>query len=934
MPEDRAPEAARPSISVARIILVLGLLLGFLAERELFFPLRGALEQKSDLAVTASIESGTLIEIFLNGQFDRSFTAHIQPGRMATYLFHDVPSSISFIRLDVTDSGNAHVAVKDISLISNGAVAGSIQASELKKWSSNQLVKDSAHQEDDVATFVTESNDPYLYSGGLTLAAPDESRPFSIREFVLQHLDLLVAGLACLILIASRIGLTIFLPAVALLGITSYAVRKVAWHCLQLHVGTPQISQAVGNAGFHGYVKLPEQLAFTAGLAAIICSGLALGLLFRRWNADSTSEATLAHQPPFSLWKVLSVIALFVVLDFPNLATARVAFLHTELSDSGFDWANVFAWDFLYHYGFLPFRDYWFPYGGDYSQMGTAPTSLWFTYIVQCVLFSALFVSLYEICNRRVLVALAVLLPAGILIHMSVLQGTKRYFAALGAVLGFCALWKAKPRGMFPAAVFGAYLGWVFAREPNQLIYAAPALGVIGLFFLLEPHHNRRFRRRVAQLITIASVFLVAVALNCSLLFIRGQLPEFLAFYAHMSAMGAAVSIPAPIIEWYSLSPKYENLLLLSMHVIAGLGAYFVVRKEMRQFGLLLLGLALLESMIFYKMLLRPHMAKQIIGISVVAAGIYLSHWARSFRGPQLFAGAYLFGTGFGYLAHEGVIRDLAAEYQNRAETFSSNLEVLLDGTDLSREDFDSYYKLPRFTGLDEDTIKLTEYVQSKEFPRFGGKFYVFGNESFLYALLKEKPCPYISFYDGSSVFAQQRTLRCLAEQRPQLIAWNSANKIFDDVPNEVRVPLLFDYVVAHFAPETKFGRFQVLRQRDEHEPIDWGFWRAQLGDSIHLGAIPRFSSYQKLKTCREGNECFDFAELPSGSSGPVLLHAGSQTFSIHFDPLTADQPGYINLSRIWFWNAAEREGLTPSIEMGGQKINRERRRAKSSVLY
>src|SRR5262249_29685865 len=94
---------------------------------------------------------------------------------------------------------------------------------------------------------------------------------------------------------------------------------------------------------------------------------------------------------------------------------------------------------------------------------------------------------------------------------------------------------------------------------------------------------------------------------------------------------------------------------------------------------------------------------------------------------------------------------------------------------------------------------------------------------------------------------AQSRTLEWLKQRRPAYVLWNPSPPGFDGVPNAVRVPLLFRYVVAHYSPVQQIGAFQLLRRRHEREPAATEYWLRALGETIRLGYIPSLSNAESV---------------------------------------------------------------------------------------
>ena len=133
------------------LLFLAGLAAGVLSAYFLFLPREKKFDRRADLALTARIDSGTLLEIFVNGEFDRSLRANIVPGKLHRYLFPNVPGNIDHMRIDLTEAVNAAVRIDKLELLVDGAPVRTIPAAELRGWPGNHLqpvtTEDSTHLE-------------------------------------------------------------------------------------------------------------------------------------------------------------------------------------------------------------------------------------------------------------------------------------------------------------------------------------------------------------------------------------------------------------------------------------------------------------------------------------------------------------------------------------------------------------------------------------------------------------------------------------------------------------------------------------------------------------------------------------------------------------------------------------------------------------------
>jgi len=916
--------AARTDFMLAVVFL-----LAACAQYFLFNSFRASAPAGASLAIEANISSGSTVELFVNGEFDRSYRAPIDPGKPARYLFTAVPRTIQSMRIDLTDVSGATVEVRSIEYLPDGGTPVSISSELISGWQTNQLEKNGPPTG---AAFRTQGNDPWIFGTGLTLGA-DAAQPMTIAERLKENLHLVPAAVAFVLALTSISSLAVCVPVLLILLALHAAGPKLFFWMASMSTAPPSIAQSVGSAAYFGYAKQPEQTTFFLTLAGAVLVGMLFGILERRWLATPVAE-----EPAKLNWPILfGVVIISACAAMPQIAAVRNGLPNVQHQVSGFDWGNIFTWDFLSQYGFLPLRDYWFPYAGDYDQLGTTPAALWQVYLVQLVLCAALITSVYEISGRRMLFAVGALVCLLLCIESGVFLATKRYLASAAVVLSFGALTLRRPRHTFPYGLFGVLLGWCFWREPNQILYAAPALLLLAVI-----HSSMRIKEGDSKLLLleVLSCFATAgaiIGVEIVGFLVRGQWDGFLDFYRRMGAMGATVSIPTAFPAWYKISPKFENIVLLGTHLLAAGGALILFGNrtyEQRVRGATLLGFGSLAALVFLKMLLRPHMAQQVLSLIYLGVILFAICWRQTWNFRQCAAMSSFAGCIFAATFQWPLIHDVFAQYRSGFTGFVTNAEAATGELRLKREQLDDYFSPARFHGLDADQKQVIDFLHSAELKRFSREIFVLGDDSYFYVLLKQKPCPYLSFYDGSNIFAQQEQIACIEQAQPRYVVWDSTRTVFDQVPNVVRVPLIFNYIVGKYIPERSFGRFQILRPRAAGEPFQWKFWTEKLGSRIELGALPEFSNAKRLPACEHGGLCTDVAVIENPAPVDALkFNVNGIEYSAAWNIRPSAMSAAVSLDRLWFWQAAKREGAPHSvIEAPGLKV--ESKAAELSLLY
>ena len=152
----------------------------------------------------------------------------------------------------------------------------------------------------------------------------------------------------------------------------------------------------------------------------------------------------------------------------------------------------------------------------------------------------------------------------------------------------------------------------------------------------------------------------------------------------------------------------------------------------------------------------------------------------------------------------------------------------------------------------------------------------------------------------------------------PEFVVWNPLARDFDGVPNVVRVPIIFDAVIADYEPFESAAEFEILRRRPAGAPVRVDYWRSKLGTTIDLRALPARSGLRSSAVCGESQaDCVDALEVrltnssEAGSLG-LPVRVGSEAFEVKLSTVEGVTRYLIDLRRLWFWGSLKRLGYDP----------------------
>lgn len=160
--------------------------------------------------------------------------------------------------------------------------------------------------------------------------------------------------------------------------------------------------------------------------------------------------------------------------------------------------------------------------------------------------------------------------------------------------------------------------------------------------------------------------------------------------------------------------------------------------------------------------------------------------------------------------------------------------------------------------------------------------------------------------YNMSPKGEQREVIAALKRMAPARLVWRRDLDI-DRVPYPVRVPLVFAYAIAHYVPELKGDPWDVLRPRMRGEPPALGFWRARLGETVDLGAIPSYSHGSDGKPCAAASSCVPYAAITGkpakdGERPVIDVRAGRRRFKVTLTGYRGVERYSVRLDRLWFW--------------------------------
>jgi hypothetical protein len=196
---------------------------------------------------------------------------------------------------------------------------------------------------------------------------------------------------------------------------------------------------------------------------------------------------------------------------------------------------------------------------------------------------------------------------------------------------------------------------------------------------------------------------------------------------------------------------------------------------------------------------------------------------------------------------------------------------------------------------------------------------YVLGDAEIEYILLNQRPPWEINLFNASPIGDQRHVVAWLDDYRPAVVI-DAPNLVTDGVPMPVRVPLIYQQIVATYEPERVVAGYEVLRRMRVGERPAAQFWLKTLGDVLDLGAIP--DSESPIPRVEAGNEQTPVLHMrtkrgmTAGLVG-VPLAFGKSVVTVEFQ-LTPGRTTYeIPVDRLWPWGLSHQVKIVGAASRG-----------------
>jgi hypothetical protein len=896
------------------------------------------------------ISKGQIVGAYVNEQGSPPKWLSIVPNQRRIYRFEHIPATVTFLRIDPSDAPDTQVSIFSIAIVSEGRVVRKFSPVELAAWRLYNLKP--APGEPDSYSLISSSGADFL-SANTTIVA--SQRPTWFLQFleVFQEPSFfsLIFMLCFFLFLACGLTTKQGLVEAGIVATLAVLAHPLAVLVSKVPVSPPPVTSAVGTANYLGYGKFEYLAAFVLLVVSIGIAWLSYRFVNVPIPSREPEESVMAKSTPSwrSVVAHLAVLVWLLMLYCPDLTGILGRMTQIVFLQPSWDGQNFLLWEYLAHYGYLPFRDFWYPYSGLYVHMLPFPEGVLLAWLQLALTLWILYLGLRYALARKPSAAAFIFVLVLLPVLLDEFSGWYRYLLAIDVALFYLALQDINRLEWRKQIPFALVVCFVCFYEPTQLIYAGT--GVVahsawtiwskvdfksGLPVLLAQMRVAVWQR----LIYVGGPLLAGILPVLILITAKGMLPQFIRFHLTLSDQQAYGSIPAAIVDWTKLVLQLDTMFVALFFALA-LAFYTWFRNGSQPPGTtvaaLVIGLA--GFMAMQKHLTRPSIITQLQVYPYLCVLLYVSGaWSRKTKAQTAVAFAFL-GFIFGVAAYRGPLPGLYQSLVDGPAKLAGNFNVLFHESKEIRAANASKFDPVRFSNFDAENAVLGVLRSELGWNR-QQRVFVLGDESVFYILLREVPSYMSNNYNMSPIGEQQHVLRWLHQNKPRFVIWYPSHDSYGGVPHAVRLPLIYQFVVENYRPVKAVGPYQILIASTEHPASDSLLWEQLLGTKVDLGHIPELAKPSDYQTCLANavESCQPLLVVHSTNAtqpgkAVVTIDSVAGPVQIAFDMTVGKHEYIIDLDRLWF-----RSFLTPNprmtLSVPEAELIKEFRIRKSNVLY
>ena len=889
--------------------------------------------------------------VYVNNLNSPVATIPLSPGAKSTQGIHASPGSVNLVQLNFYGPVGERIRLYSVEILNRQKVLVSFSPAELEQWSIAFLSTVKLQQSSATGAFTTlvPTQEASAMHEAMSVPAPFAFPLAAEAQDPVRRLTLVFWAGACLGLLAlgldpryRRLAAVLFIGGAAVLGCLFIVANHPG--------GLTSPAGAVGRATYLGLSVSSNIHALEVMYVVAALFGIGGALWERKVYASGpvqgrgrvvradldpdmsptvpdlpsrtellTNDVTTGRRyqwprPALNLLCWASAVLAAVAMFTPDiLADVRGAALQTY--PPSFDYANDLTWQVFAERGLVPMGDFWYPYGNSLFFVSHPVLGSFLFELFNLSLLAAygwVFWRLSRASRWKTWLAVIALMMAE-----QFLPAFTRYGVAFLVPLAFWTIPPpGSPRRWLGQLIFALTVGAGLFIEPDPVFY-----GLVGLALSLLVELAVRRRQRIPFALQTAKQLGLAFALTGLYLVyttLQGQLGGLLDIYGQSGTITAYSAYPAALATDLVSVLGIGGLVTWVPAVVLAAGLFLRVRylRQDLLLGSILIGLAGAGFVLLEKDVIRPIPDQTRVTAAVAALVVLVgsrplrdTDWTGRLR--SLAVGGCVGALAAAIVGFPG-LGALRSGLRYLPTTVHDDVRVLAHPAMLSAMEAQELAPA-RFADYQAEL-----QVAAKVRPIVGpsqDSLFVLGDDPVLYVMLDKAPPWVVTAYNGSPISDQHRVVQWLKQHRPNVVIFDEATPSFDGVPSDVRIPLVYQAIVAAYMPIAHIGTYDVLEPRKPGQRPAAGFWSVQLGEVLNLGFLPDAMGTTAPKPGSARDRVpylqIDRDQKPTGPTVvSVPLRFGRVSIDVTFNAQTGRKEFSIPLARVWAWSISHRPTL------------------------
>jgi len=629
-------------------------------------------------------------------------------------------------------------------------------------------------------------------------------------------------------------------------------------------------------------------------------------------------------------------LVLILVVSVPQFKVIYESLISKPFLTQELNWdeQNNIVWQYFAHIGLRPFIDFFYPYAGRYFVNLTFP----YGQIVYCfnnvLLDILLLLSLHAFFGERltktVLERLIKTAASFIIINLTVISVINheliiyRYMKPIILLaLSFSVVQDREQR--YICYILALAVIHCLFFEPLTLIMTTPGFAFL---ILIEGLKTNDWWLYIKQIFRVYAPTLILIIIFVTGLAATGYLNPVLSFYLNLGDLSAyanseylynftslfllSFGSPSSILVYTGLAFWLCSLLAgysIFNHIISGAYSRYYRFVFVMMFASLLLG---------NKILIRFAESLVDIQYTLLVTSIFFILISKEMAKDRYFKTITIVCLIINLMVVSGnnVYHQLQLAYANARNSVSSLFFLFdLDLQETHKIMLKQWYAAERTSDFSfQNELIVSEAVKHLDLDN--EYLYVLGDAPILHVFTQTKPIRHIETYSSSPLPEQNEIVSLIQSLKPPII-WNRRfRQTIDNIPLEVRNPVVLGYVVSQYQPALSVNEYTVLLPNTASDFVDIDFWRTELSSEIDLGYLPRFSNISRLPILPEYTpEAIPtvYIEISSevASNQPTMsfiCQIDDVEYLVKFNVTPNDTLYGFRLDRIWFVQAMPRD--------------------------